>query len=92
MEIQRKIKTRLPVLPQVGNSAGHHSDMDLIKTTRSRKTTIRRLTPTECRSLQTIPKWYVFDCSDSQQYKMLGNGWCIDQVNIFFQYLSKYFK
>lgn len=33
---------------------------------------IRRLTPTECARLQTIPEWYKWACSDSQRYKMLG--------------------
>jgi len=36
---------------------------------------IRRLTPTECARLQTIPDWYTWIVSDTQQYKMLGNGW-----------------
>ena len=36
---------------------------------------IRRLTPTECARLQTIPDWYAWIVSDTQQYKMLGNGW-----------------
>lgn len=38
---------------------------------------IRRLTPTECARLQTIPDWYKWECSDTQQYKMLGNGWTV---------------
>ena len=36
---------------------------------------VRRLTPTECARLQTIPDWYTWIVSDTQQYKMLGNGW-----------------
>ncbi len=36
---------------------------------------IRRLTPTECARLQTIPDWYTWIVSDTQQYRMLGNGW-----------------
>jgi len=72
-----------------GHSGGNHSDMDLLKITDgSEKTTIRRLTPLECRRLQGIPDWYKFNCSDSQIYKMLGNGWQIDQIKIFFQYLK----
>lgn len=38
---------------------------------------IRRLTPTECARLQTIPYWYKWECSDTQAYKMLGNGWTV---------------
>ncbi|MGJ0826975.1 DNA cytosine methyltransferase [Bacteroides thetaiotaomicron] len=41
---------------------------------------IRRLTPTECARLQTIPSWYRLKCSDTQIYKMLGNGWTVDVI------------
>lgn len=41
---------------------------------------IRRLTPRECSRLQTIPEWYKWECSDSQAYKMLGNGWTIEVI------------
>jgi len=41
---------------------------------------IRRLTPTECARLQTIPDWYVWICSDTQQYRMLGNGWTVEVI------------
>lgn len=41
---------------------------------------IRRLTPTECARLQTIPEWYKWACSDSQAYKMLGNGWTVEVI------------
>lgn len=41
---------------------------------------IRRLTPTECARLQTIPYWYKWECSDTQQYRMLGNGWTVDVI------------
>jgi DNA (cytosine-5)-methyltransferase 3A len=36
---------------------------------------IRKLTVRECMRLQTVPEWYEFPVSDSQAYKMLGNGW-----------------
>ncbi|GHV16102.1 hypothetical protein FACS1894169_09230 [Bacteroidia bacterium] len=41
---------------------------------------LRRLTPTECSRLQTIPEWYKWECSDTQQYRMLGNGWTVDVI------------
>ena len=41
---------------------------------------IRKLTVTECRRLQTIPNWYKMPCSDTQNYKMLGNGWTIEVI------------
>lgn len=51
---------------------------------------IRRLTPTECARLQTIPEWYIWDgISDTQRYKMLGNGWNIETIKHIFKYLKK---
>lgn len=41
---------------------------------------IRRLTPTECARLQTIPCWYKWEVSDTQQYKLLGNGWTVEVI------------
>lgn len=41
---------------------------------------LRRLTPTECARLQTIPEWYRWACSDTQAYKMLGNGWTVEVI------------
>ena len=42
--------------------------------------TIRKLTVTECKRLQTVPDSYVFPVSDTQAYKMLGNGWTVDVI------------
>lgn len=41
---------------------------------------IRKLTVTECKRLQTVPDDYVFPVSNSQAYKMLGNGWTVDVI------------
>ncbi|MCC7514560.1 MAG: DNA (cytosine-5-)-methyltransferase [Bacteroidia bacterium] len=49
---------------------------------------IRRLTPTECARLQTIPDWVQFPVSDSQQYKMLGNGWTIEVIKHIISYAN----
>lgn len=48
---------------------------------------IRRLTPTECARLQTIPEWYKWGCSETQQYKMLGNGWTVEVIKHIFSFL-----
>lgn len=40
----------------------------------------RKLTPQEYKRLQTVPDSYVFPVSDTQAYKMLGNGWTIDVI------------
>ena len=40
----------------------------------------RKLTPVECERLQTVPDNYTNHVSNSQRYKMLGNGWTIDVI------------
>lgn len=50
--------------------------------------TIRKLTPTECARVQTIPAWYKWECSDTQQYKMIGNGWTIKIITHILKYLK----
>ena len=41
---------------------------------------IRKLTVRECMRLQTVPEDFVFPVSDTQAYKMLGNGWTVDVI------------
>ena len=41
---------------------------------------IRKLTVSECKRLQTVPEWYDFPVSNSQAYKMLGNGWTCEVI------------
>ena len=41
---------------------------------------IRKLTVRECMRLQTVPEWYTFPVSNTQAYKMLGNGWTVDVI------------
>ena len=48
---------------------------------------LRRLTPTECARLQTIPEWYKWECSDTQAYKMLGNGWTVEVIKHILSFL-----
>lgn len=50
---------------------------------------IRRLNPVECERLQTVKDNYTNHVSDSQRYKMLGNGWTIDVISYIFDYLKK---
>lgn len=67
-----------------GHSGGKHSDMDLIP----HKERIRRLIPIECSRLQTIPEWYKWECSDSQIYRMLGNGWTVEVIMWIFGFMD----
>ncbi len=50
---------------------------------------LRRLTPKECEILQTIPIGYTLGVSDTQRYKMPGNGWTVDVIAHIFKGLKK---
>lgn len=41
---------------------------------------IRKLTPTECERLQTLPNGYTAAVSNTQRYKGLGNGWTAEVI------------
>ena len=49
---------------------------------------LRRLTPIECERLQTVPDNFTSCVSDTQRYKMLGNGWTIDAIIPFLEPLK----
>ena len=40
----------------------------------------RKLTPLECERLQCLPDNYTDNVSNSQRYKMIGNGWTVDVI------------
>lgn len=50
---------------------------------------VRKLTPEECEKLQTVPVGYTSCVSDSQRYKMLGNGWTVDVISHIFLNLGR---
>lgn len=45
----------------------------------------RKLTPLECERLQTVPDNYTEGVSNTQRYKMLGNGWTVDVIAHIFK-------
>lgn len=49
---------------------------------------IRRLTPVECERLQTVPDGYTSIVSDTQRYRMLGNGWTVDVIAYIFSFMN----
>lgn len=49
---------------------------------------LRRLTPTECERLQTVPDGYTAHVSDTQRYRMLGNGWTVDVIAYIFSFIK----
>jgi len=46
---------------------------------------VRKLTPVECERLQTVPDHYTAHVSNTQRYKMLGNGWTVDVIAHIFR-------
>lgn len=48
-----------------------------------------KLTPNECEELQGVPNDYTLGVSNSQRYKMLGNGWTVDVIAHIFKGLNQ---
>lgn len=49
----------------------------------------RKLTPVECERLQTVPDNYTEGVSNTQRYKMLGNGWTVDVIAHIYLHLKE---
>ena len=67
--IERKQRTMVPVCE---TNKIHPNVYD--------KCLYRKLTPIECERLQTVPDNYTNHVSNTQRYKMLGNGWTIEVI------------
>lgn len=48
----------------------------------------RKLSPLECERLQTVPDNYTAVVSDTQRYKMLGNGWTVDVIAFILSHIT----
>lgn len=64
---------KAPTLTTMGG--GHREPKTLIE-----PASYRKLTPIECERLQTVPDNYTNHVSNTQRYKMLGNGWTVDVI------------
>lgn len=82
-ESSRRVYDPKGKAPTITTIAGGNQRPKTILNTR-----IRRLTPIECERLQTVPDNYTNIVSDTQRYKMLGNGWTIDVIAHIFNYLK----
>lgn len=69
----------------ITSKEGSRMDDNFILDSKNKR--IRRLTPRECARLQTVPEWYRWKCSDTQQYRMLGNGWTIEVIKYILSFL-----
>lgn len=83
------------------NSAGNHSQTDCVvfdgaeiyttpsgKLCFSRTVGARMFTPVEFERLQTVPENYTAHVSNTQRYKMLGNGWTVDVIAHIFRQMQ----
>lgn len=73
------------------NSGGNHSDMDILVIDPG---VVRRYSLRECFRLQTVPEPYIdkiLACgvSNTQLYKIAGNGWTDEVIAHIFRYLRK---
>ena len=50
---------------------------------------IRKLSPLECERLQTLPDNYTAGVSNTQRYRMIGNGWTVDVIAHIFTEIKK---
>ena len=71
-----------------GRAGSSDEYMDAVSKIAKIQGNIRRLTPIECERLQTVPDNYTNHVSDTQRYKMLGNGWTIDVITHILSYLK----
>jgi len=70
-----------------GRAGSSDEYMDAVSKIANITSRIRRLTPLECERLQTVKDNYTNHVSDSQRYKMLGNGWTVDVIAHIFKYI-----
>jgi len=75
-DIIKRVYSRKGKAPTLTTMGGGHREPKVIVD----KLTWRKLTPLECERLQTVPDGYTEEVSNTQRYKMLGNGWTVDVV------------
>ena len=64
--------------PTITTMTGGHRQPKILQS--GKAITYRKLTPVECERLQTVPDDYTAGVSNTQRYKMLGNGWTVDVI------------
>ncbi len=75
---QKSLCTTATMYKGAGNNG-----MTLIR--RKGETYLSCITPTEVERLQTVPDGYTEGVSNTQRYKMLGNGWTVDVIAHIFK-------
>jgi len=82
----------------IGRAGSSSKYVDSVSKIAKITSSIRRLTPIECERLQTLPDNYTakgintkgeeVPISDTQRYKMIGNGWTIKVISHIFNYIK----
>lgn len=84
-------------ISELGRIMKHNSTTDALTTSHQPKLALnddiknlqyRKLTPIECERLQTVPDNYTNHVSNTQRYKMLGNGWTVDVIAHLFKNIT----
>ncbi len=78
-EKKPRIHTGKSVTIRTASGGGHIPSITL-KIKEATKKGYRKLTPTECERLQTVPDGYTKGVSNTRRYQLLGNGWTIDVI------------
>ena len=73
--------------PTLTTMGGGHREPKILLTKDNLKW--RKLTPLECERLQTVPEGYTAHVSNTQRYKMLGNGWTVDMIAHIFKNIGE---
>jgi len=75
-------------IQRIGRLAFPDNKAEIVTAVTQPHTTYRKLSVLECSRLQTLPDSYLQDCfddkgkeiSNSQKFKVLGNGWTVDVI------------
>ena len=82
--VRKDNQLELPLTTQL--EVGSHEKSNCLTTVQKDNVVVsdykyRKLTPLECERLQTLPDNYTEGVSNTQRYKMIGNGWTVDVIS-----------
>jgi DNA (cytosine-5)-methyltransferase 3A len=80
-DILKRVYAREGKSPTINTCGGGNREPKVIHTS----STWRKLSVIECERLQTLPDNYTEGVSNTQRYKMIGNGWTVDIISYIFQ-------
>ena len=84
----RRVYGQMGKSPCLTTMGGGHREPEVFDEDRK---IARKLTPAECEKLQTVPNGYTEGVSNTQRYKMLGNGWTVDVIAHIFKSMVQYY-